>query len=212
MSEKSKNSGCIGGVIFGAVIVPFFGIFAAWGLMGTQSFIAGDESAFNPINEFVHAQGLAEDGQFYRMTATYVMNNGTLDLTADYEPTVVYEFTGGEVDDGTPIGAGGKKTQFIRVRVTEFGFEQTGSVGNETYYDLNLGMRKSEYAWESLKDIRPTEPPKCQLVEFWDHATTKGAPVDAVAIITYDADGYHFSIDKTEYSYRFGKDCQVVGG
>ncbi len=50
--------------------------------------------------------------------------------------------------------------------------------------------------------------PDCTAQQLWETALKKDAPRDAVAYITYDADGYNFSISGV-ISLQFTIDCKL---
>lgn len=52
--------------------------------------------------------------------------------------------------------------------------------------------------------------PACPFRRLWAAAGARGAPVDAVANIEYDADGYELRIDDLGLVMRFATDCSVV--
>lgn len=214
-SGIAKKAGCGGCLIPVGMALLALGIgvtlYYLTDVRGTQMLNAGDESKFDPIAAFPYAKELAGHNlQFLDMTARYVRPDGTLDLTAEYGPEVVYEWMGPAVQNDRPMGAGGEtgSVTIVSVRATNFGFEETGTAPNGGHYaDLNMGLRRRQRVVGMSDSYVPTKPPTCKLSSLWTAAVKAGAPKDAVAVITYDHEGYEFRIDGTGLNLKFGADC-----
>jgi hypothetical protein len=213
--SQSNKTGCLVPLL---IAVPFALMFSGYyfsDIHGVQTFLPGDEASYNPIQHYDSAAALAGDVDLFRMDARFVSSDGTMDLTAAYDPMVRYQFFGGATkSDDRPIGAGGggARTHFVTIEVTDSGFRHTGSdPDGSQYYDLNLGMRKREHDGSAGRvGVEPLSPPKCSFATLWEHAVDGGAPSNAVATITYDFRGYHFRIEDTEYRWDFDKDCRPL--
>ena len=152
------------------------------------------------------------------MRADYVRSDGTMELTASYRPrpSVTYEFFQ-EVprpDDAPPIGAGGANTgpwyQRVIIEIGDPGQWYTVTSGNSEYSYKNRGMSR-ETRSPSSKPIQEALPaPTCDLAALWEIARHEDAPLDAVAIITYDEDGYTFAISGLSIYLKFDHDCNWI--
>lgn len=183
----------------------------------------GDLRAFDPIATFAAVRAYAGDGaRPVSMRATYVRPDGTLDLNADLTPSpnVSYEFVR-EIrpgPDAPPIGAGvnasGTQWQTIVVTVGSPGktvyVRRLGGKVNAQYYYTNKGMQKDERQPRGSNDETVVPDPSCPFADLWKKAIERGAPAQAVAVISYDDDGYDFRINDTDVRLTFGKDCDVL--
>jgi len=182
--------------------------------------VGGDPANYDPITNFDSMQAFAgEDARLVKFEAQFVRSDGTLDLTASYlpSPRVDAEFMV-EVDapaDAPPLGAGGGGTWYEKINIAAYTLNQSRRVTttNEssrlTYTYVNEGMTRSVSSPQTLKPVF-LEPPACPFEAFWWVALAEGAPAEAVATITYDEDGYRFSIRDVSVSLEFTTDCEPV--
>jgi hypothetical protein len=176
--------------------------------------VEGDPANFDPILSFDSMQAFAgADAQLTEFEAHFVRSDGTLDLTATYVPSprVKAEFMV-KVDapaDAPPIGAGGGGIWYETITIDAYTPNQARRVTSSSlsYTYVNEGMTRSV---RSPQTTTPTflESPTCPFEALWRVALTEGAPSDAVAVITYDEDGYQFSIRDVGVSLQFTTDCE----
>lgn len=185
----------------------------------------GNLKAFDPIATFGDVKAYAgPDTYFAKMTATLVQSNGTMNLTADLtpRPTVSYEFIEERtLDEETapPIGAGvgesGKQWKEVDVVIgnpdSTVQVNRIGGGVNMRYSYKNKGMIRQVGSTYATNPAVALPDPVCPFEILWKHALSKGAPQSAVATITYDKDGYAFTIRDTSYRYQFDMGCQPVG-
>lgn len=180
-----------------------------------QRFHQTDETRYDPlavegeIRDFA-AWGIEEYADTLELQSVdidYVRADGTLDLTADYEPTVNWRWVGPRLDPSGPPGVGSEDVYLtVRVEATDRHTESTGT-GESTSQSFYLGLRRYEYESE-IEELRAVPWPKCSLTELWDHALQAGAPDDGVAQIRYDHRGYDFEIEGVDIEIEFDHDCE----
>lgn len=176
--------------------------------------VEGDPANFDPIASFESMQAFAGEGaQLVDFEAYYVRSDGTLDLTATYNPSprVSAEFVI-EVEppaDAPPVGAGGGGTWYREIEIEAYRPGQTRRVTSSSfsYSYTNEGMTRDI---DSPRSMDPTiiPPPICPFEALWRAALAEGAPADAVATIEYDEDGYDFRISDADIWLTFGADCE----
>jgi hypothetical protein len=198
------------------VAIPFFE--TGGGAMHTRD-VPGDPDNFDPIAAFPAVQEYAgENALFVEMRANYVRADGTMELTASYRPrpSVTYEFVQ-EVprpDDAPPVGAGGANTgpwyQRVIVEVENPGQWYSVTSGSSEYSYKNRGMSRETRSPSTMAYQEAVPPPTCDLATFWEVAQHEDAPMDAVAIITYDADSYTFVISGLSIYLEFDRDCNLI--
>lgn len=196
---------------FIAVITLFStGYFAAW-FGDTTVRLQGDPRQFAPLASLDAAQRLAgPEHPLVRIDARFVRSDGLVDLEADYEPDVTYTFLGkGEVDSSKPLGAGGGVLK-DRCFVVLAEAPHTGHPDPDDGADImNLGLLRMPGDGDP-SNITPAPRPTCTFARLWQQAIALGAPKNAVALISYDADGYEFSIQDTPLRIVFDAKCQVT--
>lgn len=182
--------------------------------------IVGDPANFDPFAEFAQAQTFAgSDTQISAISAYYVRNDGTMDLTADYTPSprATYEFLRliPRPADAPPIGVSGGGTQWyepVQIEAYRPGqtsrITQTGGAVNVSTTFVNQGLRRTVSDATNNPFNLPVEPPRCTTAELWRIAMQNDAPRDAVAIIEYGEDGYTFNIPSVVY-LTFDEDCKL---
>jgi hypothetical protein len=202
-------------VIFG--IIPFFE--TGGGNADTRS-VPGDAAHFDPVASYPSVLNYAGAGaELISVSAYYVRSDGTVELNASYSPapSVDYEFVR-KLDkapaNAPPIGAGGANTapwyEPIEIHLYQPGQWRQVSSSNVSYTYVNKGMERSVDDPENGLSHPVIPPPACPFAKLWAAALTKDAPNDAVAIITYDAEGYNFSISGLSVYLKFGADCKLI--
>ena len=200
-----------------AIAIAVFGVaMEFWGNYDVHHtwFITGNTHKYDPIAYFSGIQKFAGSGmRLVRMTATHVRSDGTLDLFADYNPTVEYQFVRpAPAAPLPPVGAG-------RQAAIEPSYEHTTVLAYRPWADewdyyrnlyRNYGMRKTVFE-ETYADPgveqKIVDAPECPFAAFWKQAIAAGAPSDAVATIVYDKDGYTFDIPETNVHLSFDAKC-----
>jgi hypothetical protein len=249
--KKRRRSGCGCGLVILAlvIIVPLVAVFAiATGVLNSigsnipglgdlgnmiatvsnaikppeTRTISGDPTKFDPMAGLDDAQDMAGAGaKIASIRATYVRSDGTMDLTANYNPRTEYEFLR-EIPrptDAPPPGVAGSSSGpwYEPISIDAYRPGQVSHVTsmgggiNTEYSYTNEGMIKevSDPTTNPFDDIAPE--PKCKFVDLWKAAMKKGAAEEAVAIIEYNADGYSFVISGSDgISLDFDMNCKLV--
>jgi hypothetical protein len=207
-------------------MMEFLGPYLGVEVPGTTT-ISGDPSAFDPLAGYADAAAFAagednpENVLLLEMDAAYVRADGTMDLNATYSPApnTTYTFLRSipRPEDAPPPGVAGTSAsgdwfEVIDIRAFEPGqrrrVTQRGSV-NVDYYYTNEGMTRIIQDRTNDVDMEDIVPaPTCALTDLWEVALARGAPENAVAVISYDADGYQFNI-VGEMVLRFNANCQL---
>lgn len=199
----------IGTIIIGFLLLMFFCGFGS-GLFGSILFkflwfAPGDARNYDPIANFDAVYDhVGRDRIFTCMDVRYVRADGTLDLWANYDPEVSYQFVKTTLPvNAVPVGAGGnlEGVQYNMARVVL-------NSQNDGMNLINLIM-DVDYWTSTTGDYKAAPPPTCPLRQLWSVALEKGAPELAVATIYYTADGYHFSIRDTDFTFRFDTECEL---
>lgn len=181
--------------------------------------VAGDPARFDPVAAYRQISALAGPGaRLESLRATGVRRDGTMDLTATYDqpPHATYELhrEAPAPVPAPPVGAGGsidgRWFQSLRVDAYRAGQErQVTRIGDGvglTYRYINRGLDLDEGRVTGTPDKPAVPPPACGFVRLWDEAIAQGAPAEAVAQITYDADGYRFNIPGV-FNRRYTMGC-----
>lgn len=181
--------------------------------------VTGDATRFDPIGQYGEALAFAGEGALLiELSASYVKSDGTVDLTAtSYNPWITYRFIrpSEAPADAPPIGAasndGGAWYEPATVEAFEIGQrrQQTTTRGSvrSTVQWVNKGLtRHIEDRTTQVKEVLPA--PQCSFAKLWSYALEEGAPRDAVAIISYDASGYSFSISGAGFNFDFDLECK----
>ena len=225
---KNKNSGagCLIGKI-GCAFMILLGIALFISLVSgflpalidkDTDWLPGSKERFDPISSYDQVSRFARSDHLLSLNCVHVGSNGTMDLTADYNPSCRYLFKGDPIedeDDNKPVGAGGGGADWGEVKVTvrdpfstTHVTRQGGGCNTEyTYMTLGLEREVSNQDGES----GPAIPiPLCSFSELWETAKQKGAPEGAVATITYEGNHYLFVIPDTDFSLGFNLKCEVL--
>jgi hypothetical protein len=195
---------------------------AALGLSTTE--LPGDANAFDPFVALAAVTAFAGEGaQLAEIEAMQVRSDGTQNLNATYDPPVPrteYTFYR-EVPrpaDAPPVGAGGTTSgawyEPITIEAYRPGqmsqIRRTGGGISISTQFVNQGLkREAEDPTSNLSFFEGfVEPPACTTRQLWALALEEGAPADAVATITYDGEGYQFSISGAGFSMDFDANCK----
>lgn len=181
--------------------------------------LPGDARAFDPFAAVPAVAAYAGDGsEIVKIDVRLVRADGTMDLKASYspKPDVTYRFAR-EVErpsNAPPPGAGGANTgpwyETIDVRAYEPGQRRRrttiGGNTNSTVTYTNKGLERDTQAPRSGV-IETLPAPRCSIQDMFADAIAEGAPADAVANVTYDADGYEFTISGLGIDIEYDHDC-----
>jgi hypothetical protein len=168
----------------------------------------GDVRHFEPFKRLDQIRDKVGPGAVLtKIEAAFVRSDGTMDLEAEYTPapTVTYTFVvpmADPPDNAPPVGAGrgpnDKWFKRVRVECGSIGKRQTVSRsngGSTTKFSFtNEGMTIERKDPESGQIPPAVDAPKLLCSDLWSMAIRKGAPNDAVAMISYDQQGYNFHI------------------
>ena len=175
----------------------------------------GEPERFRPVEHYGAIADFAGGNvRLIRMNAKYVKADGTIDLTADYEPDVEFRFVRGRaVQRDAPRGVTGpvEGLESVSVQVTApwtFEEESSNTRTSGSHWVVNRGLRR--YTGRLTVQQDTTSPPKCTLGAIWKAAAAAGAPTDAVATISYFGDVYHFRIDAGDrpFTMQLDADCR----
>lgn len=226
---KSSSTGCSAFVVV-ALIVAFIAGCILFGVRGLPVIIAkfnrnnkpvpGDPHRFDPVASLTAVAAFAgHDSQLVGFEARFVRSDGTLDLTADYNPEVKYSFhrVVKASDSNKPLGAGGgpgPRYVPVTVQVWKPGrimfHHRIGGGVSSKWNEMEFGMRRTEGSEQASPAGKPVSP-KCPLKNLWQTAIQKGAPSEAVATISYDGNwGYRFTIADTDVRLTFNHDCKIA--
>jgi hypothetical protein len=182
-----------------------------WGyFLGTTKSVPGDPTRFDPVARLSEMADFACEGcELVELTAYGVSADGTVNISASYEPRVDYEFEGSpRADVSGPVGTGGPEVNYYGVSLGQPGMRGSGShVGYSNF--LSFGMDREESSRTQNSGSRAIATP-CAFKQLWEHALTEGAPGEAVAWIKYSRRGYEFKIRGTDHRYKFEMDCKPV--
>ena len=156
----------------------------------------GDQAHFDPIAAYDAFHKLAgPQMQLVRMDLEYVRSDGTLDLTASYDPNVDYTFAhklDAPPPSMPPVGVRGVTT-------------------DPWYEEASFYIKKDRVddtrSYGQQDALMPA--PTCSLRTLWSIALEKGAQKDAVAIISIRATGYNFRIDALKVNLDFDLECHL---
>ncbi|MBW2702705.1 MAG: hypothetical protein JRF33_17940 [Deltaproteobacteria bacterium] len=174
----------------------------------------GDRARYEPFASLSAVQSFAGPGaELLSVTARFVRADGTMDLSAEHGPTVLYIFLRPRPGDpDLPVGAGGGSGyEKVQVRVSAPGYmsrKSTGSINvkiNSSHKGMVI-LGTSGAKKKTRKKVVP--PPQCTPEALWRSAVESGAPKDAVAVIGYGKNGYSFRIEGTDIEENFDFFCK----
>jgi hypothetical protein len=180
-----------------------------------------DPNNFDAFAGLEQARALAgENALLISINANYVRSDGTMDLNASYSPAprTDYKFVR-EIprpEDAPPVGVAGSTNgqwyEPITIEVYRPGSRRHVSItsgGSRVSFDYtNEGMVRDVDSPTTSLSGEILEDPKCTMKQLWAIALEHDAPQDAVAIITYDAEGYDFNISGVVY-LEFTPNCKL---
>jgi len=178
----------------------------------------GDATHFDPVANLAEVSRFAGDGfQLTGMTAMGVRADGTIDLNQPAGQAGVTYDGFHEVPapkDAPPVGAGGsldgRYWETVTVRLFEPGqFRQVSSGGSKWTY-THKGMAREGSTQPTRPTTAPLPPPACRPADLFRALTEQGAPANAVAMLSYDADGWRIEVRDTAYLARFDAACARV--
>ncbi|MBN2441572.1 MAG: hypothetical protein JXJ04_09495 [Spirochaetales bacterium] len=175
--------------------------------------IPGNDRKFNPVTSYEKVHAFAgKDTRLISIYANLVKSDGTLDIKADYKPTVTYKFYRPihkeEIKKGGPLGSGIKEQRNVytaeEVTVTiSYPHHYTLTINNgEPQSKYDPGMNRTRYFNNKEYESLIAGPPGYTFEYVWEEAIRREVPADAVAVIYYDHTGYQFSIRDTSISYK----------
>lgn len=156
--------------------------------------------------------------QLTRIEANYVKSSGHLDLTADYRPTLKYEFVRPRADaESAPVGTGTKGRRFERISISvrEPGWVRAetrgGGCENRSGTFKHEGMARDVSFVSERQAYASTSAPDCSMAEVWKQAQEiLKAPTSAVAQIEYTKAGYEFEIRDLDLELHLSADCELL--
>jgi hypothetical protein len=183
--------------------------------------LQGDPSNYDPIAGLAQVQAFAgADAKLISIDISYIRADGTMDLNASYSPAprVDYKFVR-EVprpDDAPPVGVAGSTAgpwyEPITIEVYQPGQRRHVSItsgSSRVSFDYtNEGMVRDVDSPTSSGSFDIVKTPECSIKKLWDIALEHDAPIDAVATISYDSDGYDFNISGVVY-LSFNNNCRL---
>ncbi len=218
--------GCIGLVlaVLGIGILPIIvcggGVLAFTTVFLAETwFVPGDAARFDPVASYAAVQQWAgRDLKLVSMEAQFVRPDGTLELSAGYNPSPEVRYTfvrelSTPPGDAPPLGAGntieGRWYETVNV-VLRKPFQMRRRTSGSSRFDyLFLGMQRDTSSPAARPPGEAVPEPGCSLKDLWSAAREKGAPGNAVAVIRYDAFGYVFRVEGTGTNIAFGPDCRA---
>jgi hypothetical protein len=210
----------------GDMISTITDINGALGLSTTP--INGDANAFDPFDALEEVWAFAGEGALLaEIEAAQVRSDGTQNLNASYAPprprtTYVFFREVPRPEDAPPLGASGSGGDQWYEPITVEAYQpgamsqisQIGGGMNIQTQFVNQGLKREiDDPTNNLSfyDGGFVEAPTCSTRQLWATALERGAPADAVASITYNADGYTFDIFGASVSLEFDANCRLRG-
>lgn len=187
--------------------------------------LPGDANAFDSFAALAAVTTFAGEGaQLAEINAVQVRSDGTQNLNADYDPprpNTDYEFYR-EIprpENAPPVGAGGTTDGQWYEPVTVSAYRpgqmsqirQTGGGMSISTQFINEGLKRQ--VQDPTTNLAFVEgfvgPPTCTTRQLWNVALEEGAPADAVATITYNSEGYEFTIPGGGIFLNFDANCKL---
>ncbi|HYO89408.1 MAG TPA: hypothetical protein VER79_12215, partial [Candidatus Limnocylindrales bacterium] len=190
--------------------------------------LPGEASTFDPFAALPEVTAFAgAEAQLAEIEAVQVRSDGTQNLNADYAPprprtTYTYFREVPRPENAPPLGAGGSAGDQWYEPITIEAYQpgamsqitRTGGGMNIRTQFVNQGLKRQVNDPTnslSFNDSGFVAAPKCTTRQLWSTALERGAPADAVASITYNADGYEFRISGIGVSLTFDANCRLQG-
>lgn len=175
-----------------------------------------DVEHFDPNQSLEAARRFAgPSAELMGFEARFVRADGTLDLTADYHPSLSYEFVRpNATEESAPLGTGKNNRAFevIEIDVHQPRWVHVKRIGggcSGTFHDL--GMERDVRFDGRASFERRTSPPACTLAEVWEQARkAKEIPDGTVAVIEFSGAGYEFEILDLDVELWFTPDCEPL--
>ncbi len=212
VSKRRLGCGCGGSLLFGLLLTGgIFALIIFLTLLESRP-IPGDASNFDPIVAYEEIKAFAGDAvRLEQIRFEFVRSDGTMNLFEDYEPSVWYTFVHYlDRADDSPVGvpsSNSDNVERIIIYVERPGFFESGRTGNSVSYNYNFGMQRRTY--NTSYDGETADAPICDLADLWQIAMDEEeAPSNAVATISYNSEGYRFTIQETGIRLEFNQDCQ----
>jgi hypothetical protein len=209
--------GCL--VIVGIGAFAIFRLFSAviGEVMNEETFEVSEPGEFDPFADLGEVTaGVGAKARLVSIEASGVRPDGTMDLSADYTPSprATYEFIE-PTEEGKermpPVGAGrkpddiwarGVKAEAYRPGQRSHITKMGGNV-NAEYWHVNEGVTVKFETPRAQALPEALAAPSLSTREMWEKAISLGALRDAVARVSYDAEGYEFDIAGTGFSLRW---------
>jgi hypothetical protein len=202
--------------IFGAVLIAI--PLAFYFLVGPKAEtypVPGPMAAFDPVASLPQIAGKVGAGfQLVGFDLTSVKADGTLDLTANYDPkpTAVYRFE--RVENGeaqsTPVPQGATasiqtEVEAVTVRIGKPGDSHTvtQTTSGSSYGFVSEGMDFSRSEPVKRAPTAPIDISKPSLAKMWELAKNAGAKPDAVASAKFSNALTEFVIEGTNIQFRW---------
>lgn len=163
-----------------------------------------DVAAYEPFAHVAQVLSFAgRDAKLLEMTATGVASSGKIAMVGAPSARVDHRMAAKD-DQG----------RYVNVRVEVHEPRNVNVSGNmdESTPKRHLGMGRqvapfNTFIQENL-DSHAIPLPTCSATALWKLAATAGAPVDALATITYDSKGYELRVLAPRYfALQFERDC-----
>lgn len=175
----------------------------------------GDAGRFDPVARYAEVAAFAGEGfQLTALRAMGVRADGTVDLNLPPGQAFVDYEGFHEVPapaDAPPVGAGGsldgRYWETVRVQLWEPGqLRQVRSSGSSYSY-WHRGMEREVSLQPTRPDTTPLSPPACRPADLFRALTEQGAPASAVAMLSYEPDGWEIEVRDTPFRAKFDAAC-----
>ena len=186
-------------------------------LQQTTAF-TGDPAAFDVLAMLPEAQAYAGEGaQLTEIDSYFVSSDGTQNFAADYEPPARTSYTFIKTvpppENAPPTGVD-EYYQKITVEALNPGetrhITSRGGSINLEYWVTNKGFIRSAATPSARAPGEIVDTPSCNFEQIWQKAIGAGVSSEAAANITYDEDGYRFTIPTTGVWLEFDQKCTIT--
>ena len=188
----------------------------------------GPVERFDPVAPLAQIAAFAgPQAELLELRAIFVKADGTLDLDADYRPSVRYRFTALASKDDVEAqgprapGSGFGPNDRVVVEVDVHRAQMMGGTrGGRRYGYKDRGMSRTVQS-KADKDAVKVAPPTCSFADLWRTAKASGAPGDVVAIIRYGlqkwpargaapAPAYEFRSNGKDFTLELDAACKPI--